>query len=129
MTQVLIKRLPGLEDSSRYWSVVMTLDHLRIVNKEVAGVIASLCAGQLPQKPVSTAAVKPEEGVDLSVVSAFEQGCHDFEKTVAAQKELRTPLCHTHPWFGPMNAADWHFMAAFHMGLHRRQIERILGSL
>ncbi len=29
--RVLIPRLRGLEDSSRHWSVYMTLDHLRIV--------------------------------------------------------------------------------------------------
>ncbi|MBX3389322.1 MAG: hypothetical protein KF691_07680 [Phycisphaeraceae bacterium] len=40
--RVLIPRLRGLEDSSRYWSVWMMLDHLRIVNSQVAMVIASL---------------------------------------------------------------------------------------
>ncbi len=125
-TQVLIKRLPGLEDSSRYWSVLMTIDHLRIVNKELAGVIASLAAGQIPKRAVSTAAVKPDENVDLSVIPAFENGCREFEISVAAQTELRTEQRHVHPWFGPMDAAAWHFMAGFHMGLHRQQIERIL---
>jgi hypothetical protein len=32
---VLIKRLPGLEDSSRYWSLLMVVDHLRIVNRDM----------------------------------------------------------------------------------------------
>jgi hypothetical protein len=39
--RVLIRRLPGLEDSSRYWSVYMTLDHLRIVNLAIAEAISS----------------------------------------------------------------------------------------
>ncbi len=129
MTQVLIKRLPGLEDSSRFWSVLMTVDHLRIVNQELAEIIAGLCAGQPPQRAVSTAAVKPNKNVDTSFIPAFAQVCREFEATVAAQKDLRTPLYHAHPWFGPMDAADWHFMAGFHMGLHRQQIERILVGL
>ncbi|MEO8426326.1 MAG: hypothetical protein ABI651_04355, partial [Verrucomicrobiota bacterium] len=33
--RVLIERPRGLEDSSRYWSVWMTLDHLRIVNNSL----------------------------------------------------------------------------------------------
>jgi hypothetical protein len=33
--RVLIPRLRGLEDSSRYWSVWMTLDHLRIVHRSI----------------------------------------------------------------------------------------------
>src|SRR4051794_8680829 len=36
--RVLIQRPRGLEDSSRYWSVWMTLDHLRIVNFQIGHV-------------------------------------------------------------------------------------------
>jgi len=35
--RVLIDRLPGLEDSSRFWSIAMTPDHLRIVNLRICG--------------------------------------------------------------------------------------------
>src|ERR1700743_711340 len=41
-TRVLIKRVPGLEDSSRYWSVWMTLEHLRIMHHGLARTIQSL---------------------------------------------------------------------------------------
>jgi len=128
-TPVLIKRLPGLEDSSRYWSLLMTADHLRIVNDQIAGVIASLCAGKVPAGAASTAAVKPSEQVDSSVIAAFEKTCADFEKTVAAQSNLKTTLTFPHPWFGPMDAAAWHFMTGFHMRLHRKQMELILAGL
>ena len=46
--QILIKRLRGLEDSSRNWSVFMTLEHLRIVNDAVSGAIRCLAAGNVP---------------------------------------------------------------------------------
>jgi hypothetical protein len=128
-TPVLIKRLPGLEDSSRYWSLLMTADHLRIVNDQIAGVIASLCKGKVPAGAASTAAVKPSEQVDSSVIAAFEKTCADFEKTVAAQSNLKTTLTFPHPWFGPMDAAAWHFMTGFHMQLHRKQMELILAGL
>ena len=39
---VLIDRIRGIEDSSRHWSVYMTLDHLRIVNLGMVGVIVLL---------------------------------------------------------------------------------------
>ncbi len=128
-TPVLIKRLPGLEDSSRYWSLLMTADHLRIVNDQIAGVIASLCAGKVPAGAASTAAVKPSEQVGASVIADFEKTCADFEKTLAAQGDLKTTLTFTHPWFGPMDAAAWHFMTGFHMRLHRKQMELILAGL
>jgi len=126
---ILIKRLPGLEDSSRYWSMLMTMDHLRIVNDQINGVIVSLCAGQLPTGTASTAAVKPSDQVNTSSIAAFETSCADFEKTVAFQSDLKTTLTFPHPWFGPMNAAAWHFMAGFHMQLHRKQMELILAGL
>jgi hypothetical protein len=127
-TPVLIKRLPGLEDSSRYWSMLMTVDHLRIVNDQINGVIASLCAGHVPPGAASTAAVKPSTRVDTSITAAFETSCADFEKTVAKQADLKTALKFPHPWFGPMDADAWHFMTGFHMQLHRKQLELILAG-
>ena len=126
---VLIKRLPGLEDSSRYWSLLMTAEHLRIVNAQITAVIASLCAGKVPAGTASTAAVKPSSQVDEPTIDAFEKTCAEFEKTVAAQRALKTTLTFPHPWFGPMDAAAWHFMAGFHMQLHRKQMELILAGL
>ncbi|MCX6857922.1 MAG: DinB family protein [Verrucomicrobia bacterium] len=127
-TPVLIKRLRGLEDSSRHWSLVMTADHLRIVNDQLTGVIASLCAGKIPPGVASTAAVKPSQQVDATMIAAFEKSCADFEQTVSTQSDLQTSLKFPHPWFGPMNAAAWHFMTGFHMQLHRKQMELILAS-
>ena len=126
--RVLIKRLRGMEDSSRYWSVYMTLDHLRIVNAGVAATIQQLASGEVPARAASTADVKPTPGAGESVIEEFAHTCDGFERTVAAVDNLRTTQRFAHPWFGPLDAAGWHFMAAFHMGLHRRQIEAILAS-
>lgn len=56
--QVLIPRLRGLEDSSRFWSVWMTLEHLRITNTVFANVIQRLSQGEVPERKASTAEVK-----------------------------------------------------------------------
>ena len=127
--RVLIPRLIGMEDSSRYWSVYMTLDHLRIVNRGATGLIASLARGQLPSRIVGTADVKPSTAVDQTVVADFDGTCAEFERTVAAIANLNSDTRWPHPWFGPLNAARWHFVIAFHMSLHRRQIERIKENL
>ena len=126
--RVLIDRLRGLEDSSRYWSVFMTLDHLRIVNDAIAQAITDLVAGQMPPRTASTAAVKPDPAIDGRVVAAFEESCRTLEQSVAAAPDLHTRLRYAHPWFGPLDAASWHFLAGFHMNLHRRQIEAILAG-
>lgn len=123
--RILIKRLRGLEDSSRYWSVYMVLDHLRIVNSGTSELIKSLVSGEAPIRVVRTADVKPSPLADHSVVAEFEDVCARFEEGVADIKDLRTRMRWAHPWFGPLNAEKWHFFTAFHMGLHRRQIEAI----
>jgi hypothetical protein len=127
--RVLIKRLPGLEDSSRYWSVFMTLDHLRIVNDAVAGVINALCSGEIPARATSTAEVKPGTDVDRSIIADFEISCRRLEETVAKTITFPATPRYAHPWFGPMDAAAWHFLSGFHLRLHRKQIEAILPGL
>jgi hypothetical protein len=126
---VLIKRLRGLEDSSRYWSLLMVVDHLRIVNRDIAQVIVSLGAGHLPQGEANIAAVKPSREATQAVISEFVRGCRDFAGAVAAVPDLKTKLKFPHPWFGPMDAAAWHFMTGFHMKLHHQQMKLILAGI
>ena len=127
--RILIARPPGLEDSSRHWSVWMTLDHLRIVNSGITRTIQSLANGTVPERTASTAAVKPSPLAGAATAAAYEQSCDTLLATVAAVPDLHTPLRYAHPWFGPLDAAGWHFIAATHMGLHRVQLERILAAL
>ena len=125
-TRVLIPRLRGLEDSSRFWSVWMTLDHLRIVNDSITGVIRELVQGRVPKGAASTAAVKPSDQVAREVVSAYEASCDRLVHLVTSETVWDTKLRYAHPWFGLLDAAGWHAMSAMHMGIHRAQIERIL---
>jgi hypothetical protein len=127
--RVLIKRLPGLEDSSRYWSILMTVDHLRIVNRNAAATIRSLLAGRIPVGEASTAAVKPSPDVDATVIAAFEQSCDEITQSCREAPSLRTEVRYPHPWFGPLNAEEWQALAGFHMTLHRRQMGLILTGL
>jgi uncharacterized damage-inducible protein DinB len=127
--RVLIARLRGLEDSSRFWSVWMTLDHLRITNEAFAGVLLSLARGKAPERVVSTADVKPNPHVTAEVVEQFEQSCEAFLKAAAATEGKTTRVRYAHPWFGPLDAHGWHALAAFHQRLHRRQIERIVVAI
>jgi hypothetical protein len=127
--RVLIQRVPGLEDSSRYWSAWMTLDHLRIMHSGMVRTIGSLARGVVPSRKASTAAVKPSAEVTAAVVAEFEKSCDELTATVAAVKDLNTSARYAHPWFGPLDAAGWHAFAAAHLQLHRQQIERIVEGL
>ena len=127
--RVLIKRPPGLEDSSRYWSVWMTLDHLRIIHGGISKVIDALTHGVKMPGAASTAAVKPSPTVTGAVVAEYEKSCDDLLALVAGVKDWRTELRYAHPWFGPLDVAGWHAMAGTHLAIHRVQIERILAGL
>ncbi len=125
--RVLIKRLPGLEDSSRYWSVWMTLDHLRIVNTGILRTINLLTRGEAPPGKGSTAAVKPNPQAAKAVLPEYEKSCDKFLEAVSSAA-LNTKVQYEHPWFGLLNASGWHALAGSHMSIHRRQIERILSA-
>ncbi|MCB1208882.1 MAG: DinB family protein [Verrucomicrobiales bacterium] len=127
--RVLIKRIRGLEDSSRHWSVWMVLDHLRITNEAFANIMTALHNGIVPPRPATTAAVKPDPEVGGEVVAAYERSCDAVLAASAVTGEGRTSANFAHPWFGPLDAGGWHALSGFHMGLHRKQIERILAGL
>jgi hypothetical protein len=127
--RVLIKRPPGLEDSSRYWSVWMALDHLRIVHGSIIRVIGALAKGVVPPGRASTATVKPSPDVSGAVVPEYEKSCDELLATVAATPDLKTSARFVHPWFGALDAAGWHALAAGHLKIHRVQIERVVKGL
>ena len=127
--RVLIPRPRGLEDSSRHWSVLMTLEHLRLVNLACALFIRELSEGRVPSGKASTADVKPSPEVTEAVISAYEASCDDVLAAVASAKDLDDAARFPHPWFGPMSARRWHVLAAVHLGLHRGQLEAILHRL
>ncbi|MEI6535056.1 MAG: DinB family protein [Verrucomicrobiaceae bacterium] len=127
--RVLIKRCRGLEDSSRNWSVWMTLDHLRIVNHAISRTISALTQGVVPPGAASTAAVKPSPAVTATVVADYEASCDDLTATVASASDLKSKVRFPHPWFGPLDAFAWHALSGAHMGIHRVQIEKILQGI
>jgi hypothetical protein len=121
--QVLIPRVWGIEDSSRNWSVLMTLDHLVIVNTEIASIIERLAAGETWEQRLS-----PAEQ-DATAIDRFATCLDDYPRRIAALASLHTRAKHRHPWFGPLTAHEWHCLAAGHQRIHRRQVERIVERL
>lgn len=127
--RVLIKRPIGLEDSSRNWSLWMTLDHLRIVNLGISGIIGSLGEGIVPPDVASTAAVKPSPDAGEAVVQEYENSCDEVLRAAAGVENLRTSVRYAHPWFGSMDAHAWYALAGSHLGIHKVQLERIMAAL
>ena len=124
----MIKRVVGQEDSSRFWSVWMTLDHLRIIHRSFIRIIETLADGVVPEGKANTAAVKPSPDATSEVITPYEASCDALLAAAATVPDLKTGVRFTHPWFGPLDAAGWYALAGVHLAIHRQQIERIMAG-
>ncbi len=129
--RVLIPRLRGMEDSSRYWSVAMTMQHLVIVGGSIRKVIIDLSNGGTKLQPTGTAAVKPNPDVDReTIIASFQEMAERFVRDTANINVNAFPKAtFPHPWFGPLNAKGWLILAASHQRIHRHQTEEIVSRL
>ena len=128
-TRVLIRRLAFMEDSSRRWSVAMTVSHVTIVNAAVLGLIQNLAAGKSISLEVRTADVKPRASAGSEALEALEAGVKTFTRTLDGQDLKRVPNRHPHPWFGPITPQQWLALAVVHTKLHLRQVSAISAKL
>lgn len=127
--QVLIPRLRGLEDSSRYWSVAMAVEHLVIVGVGITDTILDLAKGVTSRKPVRIQDVKPDPGASaVKVKQEFELMTERFLSIPTECLDANPNARFLHPWFGPMNARQWYILAGRHQNVHRLQMEKILES-
>jgi hypothetical protein len=124
-TPVLIKRVTGIEDSSRNWSVYMILDHLRIVDEGIARLIEALTRGAVPGHITRIQDVKPNLNSGPETIERFTSAVENYEATVKRLGKLSRSARHAHPWFGAMTPHEWHCLAGVHHAAHREQIERI----
>lgn len=127
---VLIPRLPGMEDSSRNWSVAMTLEHLVIVGQQIQAGIIALSRGAVPDGKADVAAVKPQDNRGIESIESFRSFLDDYCYALQEKVENReSDTTFEHPWFGELTARQWCALAALHQGIHRRQIQSILKRL
>ncbi len=127
--KVLVNRVLGMEDSSRYWSAYMVLEHLVIVDTAVGAMIRALASGQALTREVRIQDVKPRAEAGPEQIERFKRAVATYVDIIDALPHLQTQLRHEHPWFGPLDGRGWHGLTAFHHRIHRRQLERIVAGL
>ena len=131
-TRILIPRLQGIEDSSRYWSIAMTREHLVIVGNGLTGIIKSLGNNIVPPVKVNTASVKPKgEHAPQTDINDFRQFATTTRPAITQAIRLPVSRLHKldHPWFGPFDALQWQWLLATHGVIHYRQIKAIAAQL
>lgn len=125
---ILIKRLRGMEDSSRYWSLEQTLEHIQIVGGACLYVIRRLESGLLPELPIRTEDAKPTGGLGLDRKRAFQDFCTE-SPTILEKYAYKSQATYPHPWFGELTSLDWLRLFAFHQNLHQEQVSLIAKGL
>ena len=128
--RVLIKRIRGIEDSSRFWSVGMVMKHLIMVGSDMLKLIQMLNRGETPHVKVDVADYKPKEIHDKSIIPKFiEMQKHNVDTLRNEEGKQNLELTHTHPWFGPINSFEWNCLAAIHQVVHKNQAMKIVEEL
>lgn len=128
--RVLVPPQKGLEDSSRYWSVAMALEHLTLVGNHMKAIIIDLSQGQVPNVNVDTALVKPKgEQTAAQAVDAFRAFATTIIPDMSVHVRNRKSATKLkHPWFGPFTAKQWHWLLVGHTLVHYQQIKSILAT-
>jgi hypothetical protein len=130
--RILVRRFAGMEDSSRFWSAAMCVEHLNMVGSAIRQTISILRRGEVPNVTPRVADFKP-----LGKITPAEARS-EFVRMLteaAAEEQAEPPILpgegprYAHPWFGPLDAHQWHCLLAFHQGIHRKQIEAIRAGL
>lgn len=131
---ILINRIRGIEDSSRNWSIDMTLEHLIITMTGMRNIVDELLQERTLNFVVDTAKVKPTgrfQGIKKpDVILEFRTVAEKVQTDLKGRGPGTNPAFrHVHPWFGPLRAVDWVWLIAYHQGIHARQIDRIISKL
>lgn len=124
--RVMVPRERGMEDSSRFWSPAMIVQHLAIVDRQLLAMVRFLSAGRTSDRVVSTASVKPQPGTGREVIAEYEEVLASWREHLPDEGKLKASARHTHPWFGRMNAHQWMCMAVSHHRIHLRQLRAVL---
>ncbi len=129
--RVLVAPQLGLEDSSRYWSVAMTLDHLLIVGKQIEKGVIELSNGRTIPVKVDIAKVKPvEKDTAADIVNEYKKFVLESPLRITeGAKNWQSPMKHYHPWFGPFSLKGWFWLLGAHGGIHLKQIRAIKKQL
>ncbi len=125
--KVLIPKIFGIEDNSRYYSPAMVLWHLIYVGETLQNGIVDLSKNEKIDFTVKIENFKPFVEIDKNIVELYEDFLKNYRKFIEANIEDKyINNCHTHPWFGCLNPHQWLVMSSIHQMVHCRQIKQIL---
>jgi hypothetical protein len=130
-TKVLVPPQKGLEDSSRFWSAKMVVEHLLIVGTQIQDAIIRLSHEEKIDRLVGTAEMKPKGDSNIQItLETFRKFAQEVPSQLnqnVKNKESRATL--KHPWFGEFNSKQWYWVLGVHAGVHNKQLKAIIAGL
>lgn len=125
--RVLVPPQIGLEDSSRFHSWAMVIEHLTIVGNDIAAILEDLTRGRVPPGVVRVESLKPRGGIDAPIaVEEYRTMLLQMRQIVLnPRSDWSGRARYVHPWFGPLGAKQWACFAPFHQAIHLKQARRI----
>jgi len=129
--QVLVPKIRGIEDSSRFWSVLMTIEHLTITGAAMLGIAESLAEGHHIAVEVRIEDVKPHQNLSTAhILHHYEEFLNTYVDRMTYILETDTHMVrHRHPWFWNLSASQWLVLNGMHHLLHLKQIKLIQKQL
>lgn len=125
--QVLVSPMFALEDSSRFYSINMVIEHLVMVNLGTYEIVDQLSQEQAIERELSTAKVKPFKNTNHTKnLRVFVKA---YTKMLEKNTRVISKMTKEHPWFGPFTNYQWHLFIGLHNKLHKRQIQKIMKAL
>lgn len=125
--RVLVPPQIGLEDSSRFHSWAMVLEHLTIVGNDIVLILGDLTRGNVPPGVVRVENLKPRGRIDApTAVEEYRTMLLRVRQIVLnPHSDWRSRARYVHPWFGPLGAKQWACFAPFHQAIHLKQARTI----
>jgi hypothetical protein len=129
-TKVLVPKLFGIEDNSRYYSAAMVIWHLTYVGNVINQGIISLSRGEQLDFTVKIENFKPFVEIGADVTEEYRQFLESYGTNLDNRVWDRFIQNYdAHPWFGPLNPHGRLVLSAVHQWVHRRQLENIIARL
>ena len=128
---VEVPPMRGVDEDMRSWSFFMILEHNAIVNTSITATVVQLSRGEVLSGPATLNPKKdvmPSSAADESQIEVFVDSVIRHIEAVKNLKQLRGTGTSPHPIFGEFDAHKWNCMFAFHLSLHLRQAEYVVGK-
>jgi hypothetical protein len=128
--KVLIPKIFGIEDNSRYYSPAMVLWHLLYVGETLQEGIVNLSKNEKIDFTVKIENFKPFVEINEDIVEKYDNFLNNYKKSIETKVENKyINNCLSHPWFGCLNPHQWLVMSAIHQMVHKKQIKKILKEM